>query len=158
MPIAFLLLCSCQQLHSGPQPKSYVIPFTMSATNTVVTTATIDASTDNPHPMPKRLVIDTGAAHTCFFASEDDVFAFAKNVPGATMDVSVASDGQVVNVCRFGHGRVTVDGLTVHMPIYASPYNLTMKLDFDGTIGQDFLSRFDVHIDYDAKTVTLTER
>jgi hypothetical protein len=30
--------------------------------------------------------------------------------------------------------------------------------DFDGTIGQDFLSRFNVHIDYDARKVTLTER
>lgn len=124
----------------------------------IVTTATIDVNTDSPHPTRKRLVIDTGAAHTSFFASEDDLFAFPKAVPNASTDVSVASDGQVVDICRFGRGSITLGGLTVHMPIYASAYDMKMRLDFDGTIGQDFLSRFNVHIDYNAKRLTLTER
>lgn len=44
------------------------------------------------------------------------------------------------------------------MPIYASTYNMAAKPDFDGLIGQDFLSRFDVDIDYDTRTIILTER
>jgi hypothetical protein len=156
---AALFLGSCQNTQvtvNPPVEKSYVIPYTLDPSGMMVVTAdlTIAPSTT----LTKRLVIDTGAAHTCYFASEEDIAKLIKTVPGAADDMCLSSNGQVVNTCRFTSARLTIGGLTVDVPIYASAYDMGRTQAFDGAIGNEFLSRFIVTIDYQAKTLTLTHR
>jgi hypothetical protein len=68
------------------------------------------------------------------------------------------SGGNDVTVCRFDPGRVELIGLSRDMPIYASTYDIASLPDFDGVIGQDFLSRFDINIDHTLGVIILTDR
>lgn len=130
----------------------------MGESKMMVVIATIDLDSTHPHPTFKRLAVDTGSGHTCFFADDADVTALVKTISGAAADISLASDGQVINTCKFKRGRITLGDLTVDLPIYANAYDMGMGEGFDGVIGQDFLSRFAVRIDYQARIITLTPR
>ena len=109
-------------------------------------------------PPNKRYAIDTGASHTCFFASPDMVVNLSKVVPGAKLDSWIAWDGNSVQVCRFEPGKIYLIGLSQDMPVYAASRDLVTLTGFDGVIGQDFLSRFNVDIDYDLGVMMLTAR
>jgi hypothetical protein len=81
----------------------------------------------------------------------------AKVVPNAMIDERQAANGSIVRVCHFPAGTMTVGGLSVDMPVDASAYDMTVDPTFDGVLGVDFLSRFNVQIDFQAKIMTLTE-
>ena len=140
--------------------KSYVIPFDLGDAHIPIVSAVININPDHPevHPPAKRLAIDTGAAHTAFFVSNLAVGDLAKILPHATLDESLAANGTIVRVCHFQTGRVTMGNLSVDIPVDASGRDMTVDPGFDGVIGIDFLSRFNVQFDFQAKTMTLTER
>ena len=155
--------CSLQEPPVVDRPaamKSYVIPFEISESHVPIVSAVIDINPDHPevHPAAKRLAVDTGAAHTAFFVSNLAVSDLAKVVPHATVNERIAADGEIVWVCHFQTGRVTIGDLSVDMPVDASGRDMTIEPGFDGVIGTDFLSRFSVQFDFTAKTMTLTER
>lgn len=145
-----------------PPPKkiSYVIPFEQPTSGLLIVSAVININPDHPEiqPPPTRLAIDAGAAHTCFFVSNIAVADLAKMFPRALLDERLSANGSLVKVCHFQNARVTVGNLTVDMPVDASAYDMTVNPSFDGVVGVDFLSRFNVQIDFPAKTMTLTER
>jgi len=147
--------------HDPPDTKkSYVIHFEMAASNQVIVTAIININVDKPdfHPQSKRLAIDTGAAHTSFFVPVDAVSDLHRIFPQSTFDERMAADGNAVHVCHFPTGRLTIGDLSVDMPVDASGYDMKVDPEFDGVVGLDLLSRFKVGLDFQSKTMILTER
>ena len=126
--------------------KSYVIPFERTE------------SGPDFRPLPKRLVVDTGCARTCFFVSNKAVSDLSKILPHAKLDERRMANGSGMRVCTFDPARVTVGDVSVNIPVDASGYDIRLDMPFDGCLGIDFLSRFNVQFDFHAKTMALTER
>jgi hypothetical protein len=140
--------------------KSYVIPFEMGETHVPIISGIINPIPDYPQMQPpiKRLAVDSAAAHTSYFVSDEAVTDLAKLIPQATIDKRRSANGKIVRVCHIEKGRVTVGNISVDMPVDATADDMRVDPGFDGVVGTDFLSHFFVQIDYQAKTVTLTER
>jgi hypothetical protein len=159
------LLFGCA--HHGPQAidppspkKSYIIPFERTESGLLIVSAVININPNHPEVRPpaKRLALDTGCARTCFFVSDEAISELSKVIPNAKLDESRIADGRPLRVCEFNPAEVTIGNLSVDIPVDASGYELTLDMPLDGCLGIDFLSRFNVQIDFRAKTVTLTER
>jgi hypothetical protein len=155
--ILALIVSGCAQ--TAPK-KCYVIPFEMNELHIPIISAIVNINPNHPEVRPpaKRLAIDTGAAHTAFFVSDQTVADLAKIIPGAVVQDRLAANGLVVRACHFPIARVTVGDLSVDIPVDASGRDMTINPGFDGVVGIDFLSRFNVQFDFQAKTMTLTER
>jgi hypothetical protein len=138
----------------------HVIHFEQAKSGVLIVDAAININPQHPEvtPLNKRLAIDTGAACTSFYVSPEMLGNLAKIIPDAKSDVMEQSDGSTVQVCRFDPARLSLIDLTVDMPVYASAHTLEAYPEFDGVIGQDFLSRYNVNIDYDDGVITLSER
>jgi hypothetical protein len=140
--------------------KSYVIPFERTESGLMTVSVIININTDHPdfRPLPKRLVVDTGCARTCFFVSNKAVSDLSKILPHAKLDERRMANGSGMRVCTFDPARVTVGDVSVDIPVDASGYDIRLDMPFDGCLGIDFLSRFNVQFDFHAKTMALTER
>jgi hypothetical protein len=141
--------------------KFHVIPFAVDPnTGLMVVSGRININAAYPQVQPpiKQLVIDTDAPHTCFFAGEDEIAMLMEVISGAKMDEWKESDGRTVKVCRFDLGRITVGNISIDTPVYIRESDMDAKPSYDGLLGMDFLSRFKVQIDFQAKTLTLTEK
>jgi hypothetical protein len=163
--ILVIIACGCSVLappavDPPTAKKSYVIPFEISELHVPIVSGVININPDHPevHPSARRLAIDTGAAHTAFFVSNSIVVYLSKILPHATVQERLAADGAIVRVCHVPNARVTVGDLSVDMPVDASGRDMTVDPGFDGVVGIDFLSRFNVQMDFQAKTMKLIER
>jgi hypothetical protein len=150
-------LAACSKPTAKP---SYSIPFEFNESRVPIISAVLNINPRDStvHPPAKRLAVDTGAAHSAFFASDSMVADLGKIIAGASLDERMAANGSLVHVCHFPAGRVTVAGLNVDMPVDASARDMTIDPGFDGVLGTDFLSRFNVQFDFAAKKMILTER
>jgi hypothetical protein len=160
-----VLLVGCSHQDSRPvdppaQHQSYVIVFEQPEPDELIVSVILNINPNHPevHPPTKRLAIDTGAAHTSFFVSNETLSNLLRMFSQATAEDRVAADGKTVRVCHFANARVTIGSLSADMPIDASAYDMTVEPACDGVLGLDFLSRFNVQIDFQSKTMTLTER
>jgi hypothetical protein len=157
-----IFLCSCQEDKPAPQPvvPGHSVSFTIESSGLIVVTADVDIYPGHAEAnlQPKRLVLDTRDLHTCFFASEDDVTKLCQSVPGSKLQVVEEPDGHNFQACRFEPAVVRIGQSTVAMPVYARVFNMDMKPDYDGLLGMDFLSNFDVVIDHRNNTLRFIER
>jgi hypothetical protein len=140
--------------------KSYVIPFTLGETNVPVIAASVNINPDKPevHPPEKRLCIDTGAAHTSFYVPPSVISDLPVIMHDAALEDRQLANGTIIQVCHIKEGRVTIGNLSVDLPVDACGHEMAADEGNDGVIGMDFLSRFDVRFDFQARTMTLTER
>ena len=139
-----------------PAIRSCVIPFSINKNGLLIVDATVSI---NPGKrLPLHMALDTGAPKSCFFASAEMVTNLSKIIPGAKLDEWVKSDGSGVSVCRISPAQIDLPNISLSMPVYASTYDMSIVPGYDGLIGQDVLSRYEVDIDYDLSEMILTPR
>src|ERR1700677_490808 len=150
-PLVILLsLCLLGCTHSPPPPQPHYIAFVKNELNLPIVLGTINIDPSNPalHPPTIRLGIDKTAAHTSIYLSLRTVANLAALVPGATLQQRQDAAGNTLQFCRFPNGRVTVGDVTVDMPVDAVGGTGELDSGLDGVIGNDFLSRFDLKLDF----------
>jgi putative hemolysin len=152
----FLLACA----HSPPPPQPHYIAFVKNELNLPIVLGTINIDPSNPalHPPAIRLGIDKTAAHTSIYLSPQTVANLAALVPGATIQQRQDAAGKTIQFCRLPNGRVTIGDLSVEMPVYAVGGTGELDSGIDGVIGNDFLSHFDLKLDFKSNVMVLTRR
>ena len=153
-----VLLLACTQ--SPPPPQPHFIAFVKNELNLpiVLGTINIDPSLPDLHPPAIRLGIDRTAAHTSIFASPQTVAKLATLIPGSTLQQRQDSAGNTVRFCRFPNGRVTVGDVSLDIPVDAVAATGELDSGIDGVIGNDFLSHFNLRLDFRSNVMVLTRR
>jgi hypothetical protein len=155
--ILSLLLAACTH---APPPRPHFIAFVRNELNLpiVLGTINVDPSHADLHPLMIRLGIDKTGAHTSIFVSPQTVANLAALIPGASLGQRQDSAGVTIRFCRFPNARVTVGDVSVDMPVDAVAATGEIDSGLDGVIGADFLSRFDLKLDFKSDVMVLTRR
>lgn len=150
-----LFLFGCAQ--SPPPPQPHYIAFVKNESNLPIVLGTInlDPSQAGLHPPIIRLGLGKTAAHTSIFASAETVASLARLVPGSSLQQRQDAAGNTIYFCRFPNARVTVGDVSLDIPVDAVAGTGEVDTGVDGIIGNDFLSHFDVRLDFKSNVMVL---
>lgn len=102
---------------------------------------------------PLKFIFDTGAS----MSGIDQRFVSELGLKTSD-DVKGSGTGGSFGGSLVKGVTLAVDGAEVaDQPVFAAPMNAPPGFEFDGVIGYDFIARFVVEIDYEAKTITLRD-